>query len=328
MSEMTSEARAARAAALALKGVARDESLKEYVANEPALHDVLLRAAMRFIGGEQLGECLQETREINDNGFATSIDYMGESTRDARIAEEATREFEHVVDAISEQNLDSSISLDLSHVGLVLDADLCYQNASTLAAKAQKAGIEMMVSMEGSERTDEVLAMYRRLSERYSNVGITIQVYLHSTQQTLKRMLEYPGRIRLVKGAFEEPKTIAMPRGEEIDAAYRAAVETVLASRHPCSIATHDPVLLEHAHAVVSESGSDASHVEFEMLKGVELDRLRQMRDLGYRSRVYLPYGEEWYLYLCHRLAEYPPNIYQAVADAIGSEGDNESSSF
>lgn len=324
MGEMTPEARAAARAALALKGVARDESLKEYVANEPALHGPLLRAAMRFIGGEQLGKCLQAAREINGDGFAASIDYMGESTRDARMAEEATREFERVIDAISEQDLDSSISLDLSHVGLVVDEDLCYQKASTLAAKAREAGLEMMVSMEGSERTEQVLGMYRRLCEGHSNVGITVQVYLHSTRQTLQQMLEYPGRIRLVKGAFEEPETIAMPLGEKVDAAYRSALETVLASRHPCSIATHDPALLDHAHDIVQKSGSDADHVEFEMLKGVELERLRVMRDKGYRSRVYLPYGKEWYLYLCHRLAEHPPNIYQALAHALEGASEQE----
>jgi proline dehydrogenase len=178
MSKMSPEVRAAARAAAALKSVARDEHMKAYVASEAALHDTLLRAAMRFIGGEQLEECLETAQELNGKGYATSIDYMGESTRDARMAEEATQEFERVIDAISKRSLDSSISIDLSHVGLVVDEDLCYRNTSMLAAKAQEAGLEMMVSMEGSERTEQVLGIYRSLSEHYPNVGITLQVCL------------------------------------------------------------------------------------------------------------------------------------------------------
>ena len=308
----------AASAAATLKRIARNEDLKAYVLREPALHGVLLRAARRFIGGEELSECLEDAKAFNDEGFAVTLDYMGESTRHVRVAVEATREFERVISGIYEHDLDSSVSMDLSHVGLAVDEDLCYENAARLAGRAQEAGLEMMVSAEGSERTKQVLDMYYRLSESFENVGITLQAYLHDTTDTLIEALKRPGRIRLVKGAFEEPKSIAMPRGETADLAYRSCVEQILSTEHRCSIATHDPALLEDADRFVRENGLSRERVEFEMLKGVEEERLARMQDLGYRTRVYLPYGEEWYLYLCHRLAEHPPNIYRAIADATG----------
>lgn len=319
MKDTMPEIEDAKRAALALKSIARNEEIKAYILREPNLHTVLLRAARRFIGGEQLEECLSVAQSTNSEGFAVTIDYMGESTRDEQMSVRTTQEFETVIDSISELGLDSSISLDLSHIGLAVDEDLCNEQARRLAEKAKAAGLEMMISMEGSERTEQVLSVYHRLAERFENVGITLQVYLHRTTRDLADALKRPGRIRLVKGAFEEPEGTAMRSSSEIDAAYRSCVETVLSENHPCSISTHDPQLLEHADDFVRDNALSTENVEFEMLKGVERERLARMRDLGYRTRVYLPYGEEWYLYLCHRLAEHPPNIYQAINDAAGA---------
>lgn len=306
-------------AAASLKSIARNEELKAHVMADRGLHEVFLRAARRFIGGEELAECLSDARSIDAEGFSVTIDYMGESAREERGATEATEEFLQVVDAIAKNGLDSSVSLDLSHIGLAIDEELCYENASRLAEKARDHGLEMMVSMEGSERTEQVLSMYHRLAGSFENVGITLQAYLHRTADDLAAALERPGRIRLVKGAFEEPAEAALLLGEETDAAYRYYLEKLLVAEHPCSIATHDPALLGHADRFIRENGVSGDRIEFEMLKGVQRERLAKMRDLGYRSRVYLPYGEEWYLCLCHRLAEHPPNIYKAIADAVGS---------
>lgn len=316
MRDATPEIQDAKQAALALKSIARDEDIKAYILREANLHKVLLRAARRFIGGERLQECLSDAQSLNSEGFAVTIDYMGESTRDEQMSREAAQEFERVIGSISEHGLDSSVSLDLSHIGLAVDEELCYEQARLLAQRAGAAGLEMMISMEGSERTEQVLSVYQRLAENFENVGITLQAYLHRTPRDLTEALKRPGRIRLVKGAFEEPEEKAMTRGAETDVAYRSCVEKVLLESHPCSISTHDRQLLDHADQFVRDNELSTENVEFEMLKGVERERLAGMRDLGYRARVYLPYGEEWYLYLCHRLAEHPPNIYQAISDA------------
>jgi proline dehydrogenase len=307
--------------AQALKQIALNEDIKAYVLQHPSLYHPLFRAAQRFIGGETLANCTEAARSLNQEGFAVTIDYMGESTRDAEMAQQATEEFLSVIDGIAIQNLNSSVSLDLSHIGMVIDPELGYKNACRLAEAAQRAGLEIMISMEGLDRTDLILELHQRLCERFSNVGITLQVYLHRTPDDLEGALQRPGKIRLVKGAYAAPADQAKPRGAELDESYRQLMERLLTSGHQCSIATHDPALLDpiplkHAHEVIQQQGIDRNNIEFEMLKGVTPERLETMKQQGYRTRVYLPYGQEWHLYLCNRLAEHPPNIYQAIIDA------------
>jgi proline dehydrogenase len=202
-----------------------------------------------------------------------------------------------------------------------VDAGVAFGHASALAQAARDAGLELMISMEGSERTAAILALHRRLCERFDNVGITLQANLYRTEDDMAAALARPGRIRLVKGAYEEPADVARTRGLAVDAACRDLMHALLASGHACSIATHDPALLGQAHAFIQEHGPNGQAVEFEMLYGITPERLQAMRDRGYRTRIYLPYGRAWYLYLCHRLAEYPPNIYQAIVDAVAIAG-------
>jgi len=304
-------------AAAALRHIARNEAIKGYVQQNAPLYQALLRMALRFIGGELLPQCQETALTLNKQGSAVAIDYMGESTRDAAMAQQATQEFLNVIAVIATQNLNASIALDLSHIGLTVDADLAFRNATTLAQAAQSAGIEMMISMEGSERISEILGMHQRLCEHFENIGITFQAYLFRTAEDLVSALGRPGRIRLVKGAYEEPANVAMPRDVALDHTYLDFMEKLLTSGHSCSIATHDLALLEHAHTFIQEHQLSYEPFEFEMLYGVTPDRLQMMRDRGYSTRIYLAYGKEWYLYLCHRLAEYPPNIYQAIADAV-----------
>jgi proline dehydrogenase len=304
-------------AAAAMRHIARNEALKAYILQNTALYNTLLQAALRFIGGETLAQCVETVLTLNQQEFATTIDYMGESTRSATQVQQVTEEFLGVVRAIDVQHLNSSVSLDLSHIGLALDADLAFENASVIATAARTAGLEVMISREGSERTADIIKIHQRLCDRFDNVGITLQARLHRTAEDLASILEQPGKIRLVKGAYEEPADIAWTSAAELSAAYLNLMETLLSSGHTCAIATHDPVLLNHAHQFIESQRLDCNLIEFEMLHGVTPERLKTMQDRGYHTRVYLPYGQEWYLYLCHRIAEYPPNLYQALIDAV-----------
>jgi proline dehydrogenase len=306
----------------ALKQIALDEGIKSYILQTPDLYQPLLQAASRFIGGETLIDCVNTAKSLNQQGFAVTIDYMGESTRDGEMAEQATQEFLNVIQAIAQQKLNASVSLDLSHIGMVIDPELGYKNACVLAEAAHAAGLELMISMEGSDRTNVILETHQRLCETFDNVGITLQAYLHRTPADLECALQRPGKIRLVKGAYAAPADLIKHRGGELDESYRQLMEKLLMSGHSCSIATHDPALLdplplEYAHKFVREQGIKPDKIEFEMLKGIAPERLTTMKEYGYRTRVYLPYGREWHLYLCNRLAEYLPNIYQAILDAV-----------
>ena len=215
-------------AAEALRHVALDESVKAYVLQHPPLYRAGLRAAMRFIGGETLDECVQTATNTNQQSHAVTIDFMGESTRDEVMATQATQEFLSVIRVIAQRGLHSSISLDLSHIGLVIDPELAYNNALTLAQAAHEVGLEMMISMEGTDRTTPILNIHQRLCERFSNVGITLQAYLHRTSEDLTAVMQRPGKIRLVKGAYEAPSVLAHSRGTALDAAYRAQMTLLI----------------------------------------------------------------------------------------------------
>jgi proline dehydrogenase len=299
-----------------MRQIALNEDIKSYVLEQPPLYQTLLQAAMRFIGGETLTQCIETAQYLNQQGFAVTIDYMGESTRDEVMTEQATQEFLKVIKAIADEKINSSVSLDLSHIGIAIDAELGYKNACILAQAAREKGLEMIISMEGTDRTNLILAIYQRLCETFDNVGITLQAYLHRTPDDLAKLLHYSGKIRLVKGAYAAPAHLTKSHGRELDTSYRHLMETLL-TEHSCSIATHDPTLLDRAHQFIQAQNLERDKIEFEMLKGVTPERLEVMKDYGYRTRIYLPYGREWHLYLCNRLAEYPPNIYQAIVDMV-----------
>ena len=301
----------------ALQHLALDERAKAYVLGHQHLYEALLPAAMRFIGGETLEECCNVAKQLNDQGHAVTIDFMGESTRDAGQAEQATEEFLNVVRLIAKQRLNSSVSFDLSHLGMAIDAELAYENACILAGAARDADIEMMISMEGTDRTTTILDLHARLADQFDSVGITLQSFLHRTPHDLDSVLRRSGKVRLCKGAYEVPQNLAMSRGEELDSVYHQLLEKLIASGHLCSIATHDQKILSRVHKFIQAGGLGHENVEFEMVKGVTPERLEALRTAGYRTRVYLPYGREWHLYFCNRLAEYPPNIYQAIIDAV-----------
>ena len=168
---MTSELQAANA----LRYLALDEDTKAYVLENPPLYQTLFRAAKRFIGGETLADCQEVAAELNAQGHAVTIDFMGESTRDATMATGATQEFLSVAQTVDEMNLNASVSLDLSHIGLAIDPALCFENAALLAREAKARNLEVIISAEGIERTDAVLGVHARLCERFDNVGMTVQ---------------------------------------------------------------------------------------------------------------------------------------------------------
>ncbi|MGF1647817.1 MAG: proline dehydrogenase family protein [Kineosporiaceae bacterium] len=317
-------------AAAALRALARREDLKAAVLRSPAAYAALRRAAARYVSGETRGEALRTAEDLGRAGHRITVDHMGEDTRDAGEARAAAREFRALVAALGPADADApladaSVSLDLSHVGLAVPGDgpaLATRHLAEIAAAAKASGRELMISMEGSERTATILDAHAVISTDHPHVGVTLQAALHRTSTDLAAALDRPGRVRLVKGAYGEPSAVAHPRGESLDAAYaRLAVRLVAAAAegHPVSIATHDPMLLTSVLRDVDARGGPGAvpGLEVEMLHGVRPDRLAAVAARGVPTRVYLVYGHEWWLYLCHRLAENPPGLLAALADAV-----------
>ncbi|ACZ86271.1 proline dehydrogenase family protein [Streptosporangium roseum] len=305
-------------AAETLRALALDEALKWRIAADPVLLPIARRVAGRYIGGETPQEALGRVREINARGQAASVEYAGESCRDAARAVAETEVFVALAGQVAEQGLNCSISLDLSHIGSVVDAELGLANAVRVAEAAAGAGQEMMISMEGSDRTDLILWTHGRLCERFDHVGITVQARLHRTAEDLPRLLERPGRIRLVKGAFLEPESVAYPRGgADLRTAYLRYARALLDSGHACSIATHDQDILDELHNHLAGARREAERFEFETLLGLGPEQLRSAQSRGYPVREYVIFGTEWWLYVCNRIAEDPSRLFQALADAV-----------
>jgi proline dehydrogenase len=301
-------------AAQAMRTLALDEDLKDRVAADPALRELAWRVAARYVGGKTLPEALARAAQLNAEGSAVSLDYMGESCRDADLATAETEVFLDLSGQAAARGTNCSVSLDLSHIGSVVDHELGLANATRLAEATAAAGQEMMISMEGSDRTDLVLWTHERLCERFDHVGVTVPARLHRTAEDLPRLLTRPGRIRLVKGAYLEPESIAHPRdSRELRAAYLAYATRLLDSGHLCSIATHDLDLLDELQPHMRR---DSGAYEVEMLLGLGIDQLRTMRDRGHPVREYLVFGTQWWLYVCNRIAENPVRLFQALVDA------------
>ncbi|CAK6481427.1 Proline dehydrogenase (plasmid) [Peribacillus frigoritolerans] len=183
-----------------------------------------------------------------------------------------------------------------------------------MAEEAEKYHLSLMISMEESGKTDQILSIYKKVVVKYTNVGVTLQAQLHRTLNDLKDLLKYSGAIRIVKGAYQEPQDICIPRSERLDQRYLELVDLCVKAGHHVSIASHDEVIYKQ----IIESGYlQNPYVEAEMLYGIRPELCKQLKDDGLPVRVYLTYGSEWYLYLVHRIAEYPPNIYVAITDMI-----------
>jgi proline dehydrogenase len=310
-------------AAAALRRIARDETLKAHIENDPALFKLLLRGARRYIGGVNLAECTQTLKNLNAQGLLATADHMGESTRDEAKARTETQHFIDLVEVIKNQRLRSGVSLDLSHIGLSIDQNLAIDNTRRIAVATRDAGLELMVSMEGSERTDDILDTHAKLCAEFDHIGVTVQARMRRTPADLAKLLRLPGRIRLVKGAYEEIDAVAHQRPSEgLDNAYRSLTAALIDSGHLCSIATHDVPQINMAHELIEKRYGAARppHIEFETLLGLGPAAAQRTLALGYRTRQYVVYGQEWFLYVCHRIAEQPDRLYQAVADVVGIE--------
>ena len=301
----------------ALKKAALNEEAKHYLIENPVLYPLLKKAADRYIGGENLEETLPKVKNENQKGIKCSIEFMGESTRTLEEAKAASDEFLAIAEKINQEKLNSTISLDLSHIGLAISKELCQEHLDTLCRAAGET--EVIISAEGLERTDAVIDMYKWGSQQYKNLSITLQAYLHRTKDDFAEVLKEKGRIRIVKGAFDMPENVALKRGDALNSVYLNYVEQLFKTSHLCSIATHDAVIQQSVIELITDLTPEVSSYEFESLYGIQTEQLMALHEQGYPVKLYFVYGKEWYLYLCNRLAEYPLNVFRALNDVVGS---------
>lgn len=306
-----------------LKSVARNLDIKEYVQQSAELYPLFQRSAKRFVTGENKEDGVSAGDQLVHKGYRISLEFIGENTVNKEECVRAKDEFISLIRECGNQGLQSRISFDLSHIGLSVEPDLALQNLLEMAAEAEKYHLSLMISAEESEKTDQVLSVYKKAVAKYPNIGVTLQAQLYRTLDDLKELLQYSGAFRIVKGAFQEPPDICIPRSEKLDKRYLELVELCIKSGHQVSVASHDEGIYKQ---IIERGYLKNPHVEAEMLYGIRPDLCKQLKDEELPVRVYLTYGSEWYLYLVHRIAEYPPNIYVAITDMI--QGANDTSAL
>jgi proline dehydrogenase len=269
------------------------------------------RLSSRFVAGTTVEEALNGTRAVNQLGMSVSLDNLGENVTDANEARQSAGLYHQLLDCIAAQNLNANVSLKLTHMGLDVDEALAQQLVSELVAKAAALQSFIRVDMEGSAYTERTLDFVRRLHAKPGNqgrVGAVIQSYLYRSEKDVEALLAERIRIRLCKGAYNEPPEVAFPRKADVDANYVKLMKMLLKSGVYHGVATHDEKMIGATIEFARAERIRADEFEFQMLYGVRRDLQQQLVRDGWRMRVYIPFGTEWYPYFMRRLAERPAN--------------------
>ncbi|MGH7616746.1 MAG: proline dehydrogenase family protein [Gemmatimonadaceae bacterium] len=267
--------------------------------------------ASRFVAGERLDDALAAVRELNAKGTSASLDLLGESVTNEREARAAGASYVEILDRIHTQALDANVSLKLTAMGLDISEELCISIMHDVLDRARDYGTFVRLDMEGSGYTDRTLALfYDRLYPAYkANVGIVLQSYLYRTSSDVEKAVQSKCRVRLCKGAYKEPASVAFPEKSEVDKNFVKCMQLLVEHGNFPGIATHDPAIIAQAKSFVGSHEIDRSRFEFQMLYGIRRDMQAQLVRDGYRLRVYVPFGTQWYPYLMRRLAERPANV-------------------
>ncbi|MGD0697087.1 MAG: proline dehydrogenase family protein [Terriglobia bacterium] len=267
------------------------------------------RMARRFIAGEDLEGAVRAVRQLNAEGFDVTLDHLGESVHDAAEAEAACQVYLAILDRIRAEGLRSHISVKLTQLGLDIDEDLAVRLTRALADRAQEPHNFVRIDMESSAHVDATLRIFQQVNAPREVLGMVIQSYLYRAEKDVEELLKSGTRIRLVKGAYKEPRELAFPHKSDVDLNFVKLTEKLLASGVYHAIATHDSHLVAATRAYAQAHRISPDRYEFQMLYGIRRQLQRDLRQQGYRVRVYVPYGGEWYAYFMRRLAERPANV-------------------
>jgi proline dehydrogenase len=266
--------------------------------------------ARRFIAGESVDEAIQAARAIEAQGFLLTLDYLGESVKTLEEADAATREYLRILDVIVAANVERNVSLKLTQLGLDVDRATCVDNLRRILEPAQRHGFFVRIDMENAPYTAVTLEIAETLwQQQYRNVGVVLQSYLYRSAADAARMTALGVRIRLVKGAYKEPKSVAWQQKAEVDGEYVRLMKYLLDQGKYPAIATHDPAIIESTLVYARERQIPADRFEFQMLYGVRRDLQRLLVARGHRMRVYVPFGRQWFPYFMRRLGERPANV-------------------
>jgi proline dehydrogenase len=271
-----------------------------------------VRVSSRFIAGMEIEDALRVAEEVNKQGMSVTLDSLGESVTTEAEARAAAEVYHKLLDAIAARKLNANISMKLTQMGLNLSPALAESIAESVTQHAKATGGFVRIDMEDSSLTQVTIEIVKRLHtkpELRGAIGIVIQAYLFRSQKDIEELIANGIRVRLCKGAYQEPAEIAFPRKADVDANFIRLANLLLASPVYHGLATHDDAMVAAAKSYAKEHGIDRSHFEFQMLYGIRRDLQRKLVEEGYNVRVYVPFGNDWYPYFMRRLAERPANV-------------------
>jgi proline dehydrogenase len=285
-----------------------------YLSERPALKRVfggpLARPLVRrFVAGETLAEALENVQKLNATGMAATLDYLGESVNTAAEAGAAATQYIAILHGIERAGARCNASLKLTQMGLDVDRALCKRNVERIVEQAAQFDNFIRIDMEGSDYTQITLDIFKAIFAARKNVGVVIQAYLYRSEADIRELNASGARVRLCKGAYSEPSTVAFPDKADTDANYVKLMQLLLSEGNYPGIATHDERMIEATRAYATRQGIASDRFEFQMLYGIRRDLQEQLVRDGFRLRVYVPYGEEWYPYMVRRMAERPANL-------------------
>ena len=308
-----------------------------YLSHAPWARQLIVRlplawqAASRFVAGERIEDAIAAIRALNAKGINATLDHLGESVTNEAEAARAADDYLLALDEIAKSDARSNVSIKLTQFGLDVDYDFCLRNARRVVEKARATGNFVRIDMEGTPHTDRTLTVFRALHQApqfADHVGIALQAYLYRTEHDLRALMDEKARVRLCKGAYDEPPDKAFPKKAHVDANYVKLARLLLdrarslppanaAGRTPPlpGIATHDEKIIAAVRAYAAEKEIPRESFEFQMLYGIRRELQEQLAAEGYAVRVYVPYGTQWYPYYLRRLAERPANVWFFISN-------------
>lgn len=268
------------------------------------------RMAFRFVAGEEINKAIEVAKEFNKDSITVTFDHLGENVSSKEQAIEAANEYLMILDEINKDNCIANVSLKLTQMGMDIGHSFCLDNVERIVKKAKELNNFVRIDMESSNYTDLTMDIFKNLHSKYDNVGIVIQAYLYRSSKDIDDILKIKGRIRLCKGAYMEPSTIAFKKKKDTDANFIELMRKLLMDSEYHAIATHDEKMIQATIDFVKKKGIPKNKFEFQMLYGIRRDKQLQLAQEGYNVRIYVPYGKEWYPYFMRRLGERPANLF------------------
>jgi len=267
------------------------------------------RMARRFVAGETLEEALAAARRCNDAGLMASLDYLGENVASTSDAQRSRDAYLGIFEAIAQEKLQANVSCKLTQLGLDINTEFCTGLVLSIIERAAGFGNFLRIDMEGSAYTQRTIDLVKFVRSRNPAVGTVIQSYLYRSEKDVRDLLACGCRVRLCKGAYKEPEDVAFPKKADVDANYVRLTQILLSSGFYHAIATHDPRMIAATIRYAASKGISKDDFEFQMLYGVRTDLQRRLVKDGYRVRIYIPFGNDWFPYFMRRLAERPANV-------------------